>query len=83
MSVDVDSSQKRKRETIESYNKTKCEVDVADQMACQYSVKASTRWWPVAVFCNILDLACINVFVLYKERTGDYIKARFYFQTGD
>ena len=30
---------KGKPETIEFYNKTKCGVDVADQMACQYSVK--------------------------------------------
>ena len=41
--------------------------DVADQMARQYLVKAGTRWWPIAVFHNILDLAGINAFVLYKK----------------
>ena len=42
-------------------------VDVADQMARQYSVKAGTRRWPVAVFYNILDLAGTNAFVIYKK----------------
>ena len=83
VSVGVNSLEKRKPETIEFYNKTKCGADVADQMARRYSVKAGTNRWPVAVFYNILDLACINAFVLCKERTGDYIKARFYFQAGD
>jgi len=48
-------------------------VDTADQMARLYSVKAGTRGWPVAVFYNILDLACINAFVLYKTRTNKKI----------
>ena len=45
-------------------------------MARQYLVKAGTRRWPVAVFYNMLDLACINAFVLYKERTVDSISRR-------
>ena len=47
-------------------------------MACQYSVKAGTRRWPVAVFYNILDLACISALVLYQERSGDHISMRDY-----
>ena len=42
-------------------------------MAHQYSVKAGTRGWPVAVICIILDLACINAFVLYWKGTGNFI----------
>ena len=76
MSVGIDSAEKRKPETIQFYNKTKCAVDVADEIACQYSVKAGTRRWPVVVFYNILDLVCINAFVLYKERTGGFISWR-------
>ena len=45
-------------------------------MARQYLVKAGTRRWQVAVFYNILDLACINAFVLYKKKTGDSISRR-------
>ena len=66
MPVSIDSSEKQKLETIEFYNKNKCGVDVANQMTCQYSVKACTHQWPVAVFYNILDLAYINTFILYK-----------------
>ena len=73
MPVGITSSKKGKPKRIEFYNKTKCGVDVADQMACQYSVKAGTYQWPVAVFYNILELAYINVFSLYKERTRDSI----------
>ena len=71
MFVELGELEKKKPETVEFYNKTKCGVDVADQMARQYSVKAGTRRWPVAVFYNILDLAGINAFVLNKKRTGD------------
>ena len=45
-------------------------------MTRQYSVKAGTHRWPVAVFCNIFDLACINAFALYKERKRDSISRR-------
>ena len=50
-------------------------------MARQYTVKAGTLLWPVAVFYNILDLACINACVLYKKKTGDFISRKnFMFQ---
>ena len=66
MSVELGESEKKKL-AQEFYNKTKCAVDVAGQMARQYSVKADTRQWPVAIFYNILNLAGINAFVLYKK----------------
>ena len=54
MSVGVYLLEKQKPETIEFYNKTKCGVDVVDQTARRYLVKAGTRQWSVAVFYNIL-----------------------------
>ena len=42
-------------------------------MTQQYTVKASTRLWPVGVFYNNLDLACINAYMLCKKKTGDAI----------
>jgi len=52
---------------------TKCGVDGANQMARLHSVKADTRRWPVAVFHNILDFACINAFVFAKcEKTRKF-----------
>jgi len=41
---------------LQFYNKTKCGVDILDQMACRYSTRAAARRWPVHVFYNILDL---------------------------
>ena len=49
VSVELGESEKKKSETMEFYNKTKCGVDVAYQMVRQYSVKAGTRRWIVAV----------------------------------
>ena len=78
MSVELGESEKKKPETVEFYSKTRCGVDVADQMVWQYSVKAGTHRQPVAVFYNILDLADINTFMLYKTRTGDKVSRRDY-----
>ena len=77
----VNTTTKKKLETVTFYNKTNCGVDIADQMARQYTVKTGTRRWPVAVFYKIFDLACINACVLYKKKTGDVISRRnFMFQ---
>ena len=51
MSVELGESEKKKLDTMEFYNKTKCDVDMADQMLRQYSVKAGTR--RVARWCFI------------------------------
>ncbi|XP_055388036.1 piggyBac transposable element-derived protein 4-like, partial [Condylostylus longicornis] len=68
-------------ETVEFYNKTKFGVDVIDQMARKYSVKASSRRWPLQVFYNILDLAGINAWSLYKDITGENItRKQFLYQ---
>ena len=76
ISVELSEFEKKKPETVKFYNKTKCGVDVADQMARQYSVKAGTRRWPVAVLYKILNLAGIDAFVLYKKQTGDKVSRR-------
>ncbi|XP_058873952.1 piggyBac transposable element-derived protein 4-like [Acipenser ruthenus] len=75
-SVAIGTVDKKKPETVDFYNDTKHGVDVIDQMVRQYSVKAGSRRWPVAVFYNVLDLAAINSFVLYKECTGENISRR-------
>ena len=71
-------------ETIRLYNSTKFGVDVTDQMARKYSVKSKSRRWPLQVFFNILDLAGINAWILYKETTGSLIsRQNFLFQLGE
>ena len=77
----VDTTAQKKPETVTFCNKTKCGVDIADTMARQYTVKAGTRRWPVAVFYNIMDLACINAYALCEKKPGDAIsKTNFMFQ---
>lgn len=67
--ITIAKNKKLVPETITYYNSTKYGVDVLDQMARKYSVKASSRRWPLQVFYNILDLAAINAWILYKETT--------------
>lgn len=74
--VQISYTGKKKPETILCYNETKYGVDVVDQMARKYSVKASSRRWPVHTFYNILDLCGINAWILYKEATGNKIKRK-------
>jgi len=57
---------------------------MTDQMARKYSVKCKCCRWPMHVFYNILDLAGINAWVLYKETTGENISRKdFLFQLGE
>ena len=43
LNANIDSTEKKKPETIEFYNKTKCGVDVAGEMARQHSVKVNSQ----------------------------------------
>lgn len=74
--VTIGEGMKKIPETIKYYNSTKFGVDVLDQMARFYSTKAGSRRWPVQVFYNVLDLACINAIILYREVTGLKISRR-------
>lgn len=55
-----------KSDIIEFYNKTKCGVDVVDQMCANYSAQRKSNRWPLAIFANLINLAGINALVLYK-----------------
>ncbi|XP_023208933.1 uncharacterized protein LOC111612282 [Xiphophorus maculatus] len=68
--VETEDTTKRKPNTVTQYNKTKCGVDVMDQMVREYSVRAGTRRWPVAVFYNMIDMAALNAHVLYQACIG-------------
>ena len=76
--VEVGSDLKRKPETVAFYNMTKYGVDVVDQMCRKYSAKAASRRWPVQVFYNMLNLAGINAWILYKTVTGIKITRRHF-----
>lgn len=55
-----------KPEIILNYNETKGAVDTFDQM-CQYmNCGRKTKRWPVCIFYNMLNIACINAFIIYQ-----------------
>ena len=58
------------------YNKNKVAVDLVDQMVRMYSTRCATRRWPVGVWCNILDLAAQNSWIIYKKSTGRRISRK-------
>lgn len=66
VSFDTESL-KKKPNVVESYNKTKFGVDAIDNMTKIYNVKCRSRRWPVVVFFNILNLAAINSWILFKS----------------
>jgi hypothetical protein len=68
--TDIGTNRKKLPETVQFYNKTKCGVDILDQMARRYSTRAAAPPWPVNVFYNILDLAAINAWIIYRGVTG-------------
>ncbi|GFX02597.1 catenin alpha [Trichonephila clavipes] len=73
---------KKLPETISFYNSTKFGVDIADQMARNYSVKSQDqkKRWLVHVLYNILELAGINSWILCKEVTGKKFMRSEYLQ---
>jgi len=75
-SIAVGGDPKKIPESIAFYNSTKFGVDIVDQMARKYSVKAGARRWPIQICYNVLDLAAINSWILYKRVTGKNIPRR-------
>ena len=55
-------------------------VDVLDQMSRLYLVKAASRKWPVHIFYNIIDMALINSWVIYKAMCKSNFSHRVYIQ---
>jgi len=68
--IDIGTNCKKLPETVQFYNK-KCGVDILDQMARRYSTRAAACRWPVHVFYNILDLAAINAWIIYRGVTEE------------
>lgn len=63
----VTDTHNKKPSVINDYNNSKYGTDKMDQLVSSYTVKFKSRRWPVVVFCNVLDIACINAFLLYQE----------------
>ena len=67
---------KKKPESVLYYNANKCGVNMLNSMNRQMSTKAGCRRWTLAVFCNILDLAGVNAWIIFKKVTGSNIQRR-------
>lgn len=55
----------RKPHIILCYNQTKGGVDRFDQMCQNMNSGRNTRRWPLRVFYNMINIACINAYVIY------------------
>ena len=76
-STDFDTSNEiKKPKMILFYNANKVGVDCFDQMARLFTKRSASRRWPVAVWGNILNIAAINSYVLYKRVTSNRIIRR-------
>ena len=70
----------KKTKTVLFYNKTKSGIDIIDQMARNYFVKAASKRWPIHVFYNVIDLALINSWILFQDICKSGISGRKFIQ---
>ena len=78
--VPSEDNPKHKPDSVLYYNQTNVGVDVFDQMTRMHSVKAGSRRWPVHAFYNVIDMALINSWVIYKKVCQSKISRREYIQ---
>ena len=67
-----------KPDIILFYNSTKGAVDTVDQLSHSYSAQRRTRRWPLAFFTNIVNLAAINAFILFREQQPQHVSGASY-----
>ena len=68
--IDVENS--NKPDIILHYNKTKSGVDNLDHLVGQYSCKRKIRRWPMTLFFNIVDCACVAAYVAWLARNPSW-----------
>uniref|UniRef100_UPI00358F5BBC piggyBac transposable element-derived protein 4-like isoform X1 n=1 Tax=Myxine glutinosa TaxID=7769 RepID=UPI00358F5BBC len=71
--IDEDERTKKKPEIIQYYNRTKAGVDTMDQMVRTYSCKRKSRRWPVVLWHNVMDVACLNAYILFTLQHPHYL----------
>ncbi|XP_066962038.1 piggyBac transposable element-derived protein 4-like [Macrobrachium rosenbergii] len=73
--IDEATGDDKKPEIITFYNSTKG-VDVVDMMMDKYSVPRNSRRWPLTVFFVLLNIVCVNSYVLYAHNPQNKLKRR-------
>jgi hypothetical protein len=61
---------------IHDYNQTKFGVDIVDQCVNNYTVRRTTRRWPMVVFYNMIDIAAINAMTVFLCQNPDWNKGK-------
>lgn len=56
----------RKPHIISFYNETKGGIDTFDKLLRHYTCKRATRRWPMVVFYNMIDVAALAAYVIYR-----------------
>ena len=66
--ISIDKEDHKKRpEIINFYNKTRIGVDLVDQMVRTYTCRRQTRRCSLKLFFNLLDVAALNAFTIYRQ----------------
>lgn len=60
--------EENKPEIVLFYNRTKGGVDTLDQMSTTYSCSRRTRRWPLCVFYDMINIACVNAYVIHSHK---------------
>lgn len=72
-SVHIDAMDpQRKPDIIKFYNQTKGGVDTLDKLVGTYRCKRKVNRWPVALFCNMLDVSASNAFVIFTSLNPEW-----------
>ena len=74
----ISEREDRKPDIILMYNSTKGAVDTVDQAVHTYSCARQTRRWPNKIFFNVVDVACLNTFLLWKVSHPDWNHGKNY-----
>ena len=75
-SPSVSGEEKKKLHAFLFYNQNKVAVDLVNQMVRMYLTRCPTERWPVGVWCNALDLAAQNNWIIYEKSTGKKISQK-------
>ncbi|XP_045456889.1 piggyBac transposable element-derived protein 4-like [Melitaea cinxia] len=59
----------KKPHMVQFYNSTKGGVDTFDQMCSVMSCSRKTSRWPLCVFYGMLNISCINSYIIYCHNT--------------
>ena len=79
-SITVADNARINPECGEAYSDTKYGVDIVDRTAKKYTIRTSTRRWPMHSFHNTQHLVAINTSIIYKEVTKNNITRRVFLQ---